>query len=97
MLRAILAHMHYDPLTSLPFLAPLGVLAIPLIGLVLMWTIIIKGFALWKAARNTHKAWFVVLLIVNSLGILELVYLIWFAKPAATVTSAPVVSSAPDA
>ena len=52
--------------------------------LALVWTIILKGFALWHAARGSQKWWFIVLLIVNTLGILEIVYLIWFRpKPAA--------------
>ena len=34
-----------------------------------------KGVALWAAARRGDKSIFVVLLIVNSAGILELIYL----------------------
>jgi hypothetical protein len=96
----ILPSMHYDPLTALPFLAPLGILAFPLIGLLILWTLIIKGIALWRSARNGHKIWFVFLLIVNSLGILELVYIIWFSKPAVKIAPAPApapVSPAPEA
>ena len=51
---------------------------IPFIALAAVWTIIIKGYALWHAARNNQKWWFVALLVVNTLGILEVVYLIWF-------------------
>jgi len=40
--------------------------------------LILKGFALWKAGRNNQPYWFVALLIVNSLGILPLIYLIFF-------------------
>lgn len=42
----------------------------------LIFDLILKGFALYKSARNEQKAWFIALLIVNSLGILPLVYLI---------------------
>lgn len=31
--------------------------------------------ALWKAARNRHKIWFVVLFLVNTVGILEIIYI----------------------
>lgn len=47
----------------------------------LVWTLAWKGAALWKAARNGHKAWFVILLLVNSLAILEIIYIYYFAKP----------------
>ena len=51
---------------------------LPLILLVALWTVIIKGFALWHAARNNQKEWFVALLVINTIGILEVVYLVWF-------------------
>ena len=50
----------------------------PLILVVVLWTVTLKGFALWYAARGRQKWWFIALLILNTLGILEIVYLIWF-------------------
>lgn len=50
----------------------------PLILVAVVWTIVLKGFALWHAARGSQKWWFIILLIVNTLGILEIIYLIWF-------------------
>ncbi len=48
----------------------------PVVLIVLIaWTILWKGLALWRAAKRDEKTWFVVLLIVNTLGILEIVYL----------------------
>ena len=44
-----------------------------------VWTIPWKGVALWKAARNRSIAWFVILLIVNTLGILDIVYIFAFS------------------
>ena len=46
--------------------------------LVITWSLIWKGLALWKAAREESKPWFVVLLVVNTLGILEILYLYVF-------------------
>jgi methionyl-tRNA synthetase len=40
----------------------------------------IKGFALWTAAQNNNKGWFVALLFLNTLGILEILYLLVFSK-----------------
>lgn len=45
-----------------------------------LWSMVWKGLALWKAARNTHKAWFVVLLVVNTCGILDILYYYVFGK-----------------
>jgi len=80
-----------------PFFAsipPFVLLAI--LGILALWTVAIKGFALWHAARNRQIAWFVVILVVNTLGLLELVYLLAFRKD--TQSYAPAAaSSAPEA
>lgn len=47
---------------------------------IIVWSFVWKGLALWKAARQNSKAWFVVLLILNTLGILEILYLYVFSK-----------------
>lgn len=44
------------------------------------WTIPWKGVALWRAARRRSYVWFVVLLVVNTLGILEILYIFKFSK-----------------
>ena len=46
-----------------------------LVVLALVWSGAWKGVALWRAARNRHLAWYIALLIVNTLGILEIVYI----------------------
>lgn len=55
--------------------------------LALLWSFIWKGIALWKAARNNDTVWFVVLLFVNTLGILEIVYIYLFSHPNAPAFS----------
>ncbi len=45
-----------------------------------IWAIAWKGVALWKAARIGQKTWFVILLLVNTVGILEIVYIFFVAK-----------------
>jgi hypothetical protein len=52
----------------------------PLVILAVIWTFIWKGMALWKAGRNASKGWFVVLLLVNTVGILDLLYVLVFSK-----------------
>lgn len=51
-----------------------------LIILLFIWTLIWKGLALWKSARLSQKWWFVVLLLVNTFGILEILYLRVFSR-----------------
>jgi methionyl-tRNA synthetase len=45
-----------------------------------LFTIVLKGYALWHAAKLGQIWWFVALLIFNTLGILELVYIVFFLK-----------------
>lgn len=48
--------------------------------LVIIWSLIWKGLALWRSGRLNQPVWFVVLLVVNTLGILEILYLFVFSK-----------------
>lgn len=50
-----------------------------LFAAVLVWSIVWKGLALWKSARTDSRVWFVVFLVVNTLGILEILYLYVFS------------------
>ena len=45
------------------------------------WSMVWKAFALWRSARNKQTAWYVVMFIINTAGILEIIYLFFFAKP----------------
>jgi hypothetical protein len=62
----------------------LGVGGLALFVLIL-WSIFWKGLALWKAAREGSRIWFVVLLVVNTAGILEILYLYVFSKKSAAL------------
>lgn len=46
----------------------------------LLWLLVWKGVALWKCGRNNQIRWFVVLLVLNTIGIAEIVYLSWFQR-----------------
>ena len=58
----------------------LALLSGPIMLLLIAWTLPWKGVALWKAARNGAKVWFIILLIVNTLAILEILYIFVFSK-----------------
>ena len=51
-----------------------------IVAVLVIWTIPWKGWALWKAARQGSKVWFIVLLLLNTLGILEIFYIYIFSK-----------------
>lgn len=55
-----------------------GVMA--LLVAVILAAYALKGLALWRAGRNNQRGWFVALLIINTLGILELIYLMTAGK-----------------
>lgn len=52
---------------------------IPLI-IFIIWTLYWKGMALWKAAKMDSQKWFIALLIINTVGILEILYIYIFSK-----------------
>jgi methionyl-tRNA synthetase len=64
-----------------------GLTQIPptLLFVLFLWSLLWKGLALWKAAKNEQRNWFVVMLIVNTVGILEIAYLFFFAKKKMTL------------
>ena len=64
-------------------------LAAVLVFVIAIWTLVWKGMALWKAAKEGSKGWFVVLLLVNTLGILEILYLYVFSKKSGQSVEAP--------
>lgn len=48
--------------------------------LLVLWSLFWKGLALWHSAQRGQSWWFVFLLIVNTAGILEIVYLFLVLK-----------------
>ena len=65
------------------FVAPLGLpnnVFFAVLAVIAIWTLVWKGLALWHAGRNNQKVWFVILLIVNTVGILEILYLAFGRK-----------------
>lgn len=48
----------------------------PFFYLLLIVDLILKGVTLYKSAQRDQKVWFVALLLVNSMGILPIIYLL---------------------
>lgn len=51
-----------------------------MLPLIALWVLPWKGTALWKSARNGHKKWFIALLVVNTLAVLEIIYIFFFSR-----------------
>ncbi|WP_143959224.1 DUF5652 family protein [Litoribacter populi] len=51
-----------------------------LILLAVVWEFFWKALALWQSARRDQKEWFVAILLVNSLGILPIIYILMHQK-----------------
>lgn len=70
----------YMDLSALPAIPPL------MQYVLLVWSIAWKGIALWNASKNDQKNWFIAVLVINTLGILEIIYLFRFAKKRLTLS-----------
>jgi hypothetical protein len=55
-------------------------LEITLVVTLLFWTIVWKGIALWIAAQENRKVWFIAILILNTFGIVELIFIFFLSK-----------------
>lgn len=51
-----------------------------LILLAVVWEMVWKGIALWRAGRNGALVWFIALFILNTLGILPIIYIFAFSR-----------------
>lgn len=51
-----------------------------LILLIVLWTLPWKGWSLWKSAKLNDKTWFIILLLFQTLAILDILYIFIFSK-----------------
>jgi methionyl-tRNA synthetase len=56
---------------------PLGVVIIVVAS---VWSLVWKAVALYKAGKLRHKGWFTALFFINTLGVLEILYVAHFSK-----------------
>lgn len=64
------------------FISLEGLSNLQLLGLtaLIVWTLIWKGIALWRSSKNEDKYWFIAMLVLNTVGILEIIYILFFGK-----------------
>ncbi len=58
-----------------------------LIWLAILWSLPWKGWALWRASRKNDRVWFIVLFLVNTVGLLDMVYLFFISERRRTPAS----------
>ena len=51
-----------------------------ILSLIVIWSLAWKAIATWHAARNSQLGWFIALFVINTAGILEIIYLMFFVK-----------------
>ncbi len=50
------------------------------VSVLIIWSFFWKGIALWKSARKEHISWFCILLLVNTLGVIDIAYIFYLYK-----------------
>ena len=48
--------------------------------LIMLWVLPWKGYAMWLAVKNNQRNWFIALLILNTLAILDIIYIFFVNK-----------------
>ena len=67
--------MDYFQILSMQLGIPLGILIV-----LIIWSFVWKLLALWKSARKGSIVWFIMLALINTAGILEILYLFFFSE-----------------
>jgi sorbitol-specific phosphotransferase system component IIC len=53
---------------------------LPILVILILWEAVWKIIALWKAARNNQLAWFICIAVINTVGILPIIYILMQMK-----------------
>jgi len=48
--------------------------------IIMLWVLPWKGYALWTAARKSDTWWFIALLVLNTLAVLDMIYIFFISK-----------------
>ena len=63
--------------------------------LIALWTIPWKGVALWHAAKRGEFWWFIVMLVLNDLALLELFYVLYWTRRKAAAENMQSINERP--
>jgi hypothetical protein len=53
---------------------------IPVLIILAIWESVWKLIAMWKAGRNNHLVWFICIALINTIGILPIIYILMQRK-----------------
>lgn len=59
--------------------AQLG-MSVWLLAIILIWGLVWKLLALWKSARKNDLVWFILIAVLNTVGVLPILYIFVFSK-----------------
>lgn len=55
----------------------------------MIWSMVWKGLALWRAAKEDGKYWFIAFMVLHTGGLLEIAYLFFFAQEKLSLSTQP--------
>ena len=61
-------------------MATFGTFFTTFVLLIVAWDMVWKGIGMWKAGRHNQLGWFIAIFILNTLGILPIIYILFFQK-----------------
>lgn len=67
-LKEVMAQMGFSPWMICAFV------------IIMIWSSIWKFIALWKAGRRNALPWFIILALINTVGILDILYIFLFSE-----------------
>lgn len=70
----------FSNFNSLMALGAFGIMIMVITIILVIWSIVWKGYALWISAQEKNKVWFIVLFLINTVGILEIIYIFLVSK-----------------
>ncbi|HLD55418.1 MAG TPA: DUF5652 family protein, partial [Candidatus Nanoarchaeia archaeon] len=62
-------------LTSIVAQIGIPIWVLILLVLLVIWEVVWKLIALWKSARNNDLVWFILIALLNTVGILPIIYI----------------------
>lgn len=55
---------------------------VPAVAFLVVWDLVWKASGMWYALKNNQRNWFIAIFVLNTVGILPIVYLKFFQKKA---------------
>jgi uncharacterized membrane protein len=62
---------------------------IPIIIILVIWDVVWKLIAMWKAGRKNHLTWFICIALFNTIGVLPIIYILIQRKNNSTYPEKP--------